>query len=327
MIIEIATHGAALRRRRERFIVQAPDQKDVEVPAEKTSAILISSNAMISTSAIKLCIERQIQLVITSWYGKPVARMWSSTPGRQTQIRRQQYLNQDTEFAFNVTKKLLLEKLSKQKRLLGELKQNRTQEDIISDIAETISFMNQTINNVKEISYQMDFAQHFLGFEGSCALRYFKSVSACLPKKWQFERRSQNPGIDPFNASLNYMYGIAYSSIEKIVILSGLDPTAGFYHKDHYAKPTLVFDLIEPQRPIIDKALLYLFNKRIVRDSWFAAYTDNPAFGVELNKAGRGSLIATYRENCSKAIEKSVWQQCRQLNRELLEMDRFGGAQ
>lgn len=269
MIIEIFTHGSSIHRKRERFIIKIPETKDSEIPADKIDAILISSNAMISTQAIRLCVERQIQLVIISFTGKPIARMWSSTPGRQTQIRRQQYLNYDTVFAFDFTKKLLAEKLLKQKNFLAQLKQNRKQGELAQQISDTVCFINKIIQDLKKQTYEKNFTQKFLGYEGTCAARYFEMISACLPEKWQFQKRTQNPGLDEFNASLNYLYGMAYQSIEKTVIISGLDPNAGFYHKDHYGKPTLVYDLIEPCRPIIDKSLVYLFNRRIVKDNWF----------------------------------------------------------
>ena len=323
MIIEISTHGCNIRRKRERFVIKMPEQKDTEIPAEKVTAILVSSNAMISTAAIKLCIERQIQFVITSWYGKPIARMWSSTPGRQTQIRRQQYLNYETIFAYTTTKEILIQKLSKQKRLLIELKQNRTDVKIINLLGDAISFFNKIIASIQKITYTKNFAARFLGFEGSCAVRYFSMISLCLPKKWQFSHRTQNPGLDAFNASLNYLYGIAYSDIEKIIILSGLDPTAGFYHKDNYAKPTLVFDLIEPHRPIADKALMYLFTKKIAKDTWFSNTTPQ-YLGIEITKIGKQALITQYRENCQKTIEKNTWQQCRKITEELLNLDKLG---
>ena len=322
MIIDIATHGASLHRKRERFVVKIPDQSDEEVAAEMVDAIMVTSNAMISTAAMRLCIERHIQLVVASWSGKPLARMWTSSPGRQTQIRRQQYTNLDTEFAFDTAKKILLEKLSKQKRFLLELKQNREPSELTSNIAESVLFFNNTIRDVKDITYAEDFAQCFLGFEGICAVRYFKCISATLPKKWHFERRSQNPGIDPFNAALNYLYGMAYSGIEKIVILSGLDPTAGFYHRDNYAKPTLVYDLIEPCRPTIDKSLVYLFSKRMVREGWFAGDMTKCISGIEITKQGRFELIRTYKDVCQKQVEADTWKRCRIITDQLLNADK-----
>lgn len=326
MIVDITTHGASLHRKRERFVVKVPDQNDEEIAAEMVDAILVTANAMISTAAIRLCVERHIQLVVASWSGKPLARMWASTPGRQTQIRRQQYLNLDTVFAFDITKSLLLEKLSKQKRFLLELRQNRAPSDLTEDIADAISFFNKIIHEVKDTKYDKNFAQYFLGFEGICATRYFKMISEVLPKKWYFERRTQNPGIDPFNAALNYMYGMAYASIEKVVILSGLDPTAGFYHKDGYAKPTLVYDLIEPCRPMIDKSLVYLFSRRRVRDGWFSDSRKNDVFlGVEIKAQGRFELIRTYKEVCQKQLEANTWKYCKSITTQLLVLDGVTG--
>ena len=312
-----------MRRRRERFIVRVPDQKDEEISAEIVDAIIITSNAMISTAAIRLCVERHIQLMIASWSGKSLARLWASSPGRQTQIRRQQYLNLDTMFAYDTTKKLLLAKLLKQKRFLLDLKQNRKPSELTKNISETVSFFNKIIQDIKNIPYDKNFASHFLGFEGSCATRYFQMLSATLPKKWRFEHRTQNPGLDSFNAALNYIYGMAYFSIEKIIILSGLDPTAGFYHRDNYAKPTLVYDLIEPCRPMMDKSLMYLFSKRIVKDEWFSddIHLDISS-GVEITKQGRTEIIRTYKKTCQKKIEADTWIRCKSITEQFLNIDK-----
>ena len=36
----------------------------------------------------------------------------------------------------------------------------------------------------------------------------------------------------------------------------GYDPTIGFLHKHSVERPALVFDLMEPQRPIVDRMVL-----------------------------------------------------------------------
>ena len=326
MIIEIATHGSSLHKKRERFIVKTPDEegnkKNSEVDANKVEAIIVSANAMISSAAVGLCIERQIQMVFTTYYGKPVGRIWASSFGRQTQIRRQQYLNLDTVFAFETTQKLLVEKLGAQRNYLVKLKNNRKESEMVQHIARAVSYFDDTINIVKESSFEKNFGAHFLGYEGSCAAKYFEILSICLPTNWQFKSRSHNPSLDPFNTCLNYMYGMAYAQIEKIVILSGLDPTAGFYHRDSYAKPTLVFDLIEPCRPIVDKALVYLFSKKIAKENWFESDLQaSPA--VYLTKNGRNALIQTYKDNCQKQIDRHTWGNCRAITESLLKMDRF----
>ena len=320
MIIEISTHGSSIRRRRERFVICIPNTKDQEFPAEKIDAILINANALVSTSAMKLCIERQIQLVLMS-YNRPIGRIWSSSFGRQTQIRRQQYLNTQSSLAYDITKKLLVEKITKQRAFLSDLRHNKKSVNLKLKLFHAISFMNSTISKIKDSLFEKDYEKRFLGFEGSCASVYFEMLSQCLPTKWQFQKRTQNPGLDGFNISLNYLYGMAYYTIEKVVILSGLDPNAGFYHKDHYGKPTLVFDLIEPCRPLIDKALVSIFNKKIARDDWFLR--SDAISNLELTKEAKSNLITCFRENCQDNIEKTTWITCKQLTLKLLELDKY----
>ena len=327
MIVEVSTHGSAIRRRRDRFIVEkkTPDDKkdQTEIPAEKVDAIMITANAMISTQAIKLCIEKQIQLVLANYGGKPYARMWVSTPGKATEIRRKQYLNSNTTLSQQISQDIVLEKLKGQKRLLLDLKNNRRRsgdDSTLEKLANAIELINQTRIKVKQLSPDGVIKPKLLGFEGSCAARYFDVLSLCLPKKWQFEKRTQNPGLDAFNSSLNYMYGVTYAAVEKTIILSGLDPNAGFYHADSYGKPTLAFDIIEMCRPIIDKTLVSMFNKKMVRDDWFEDKSDDidgidgiDGIGIKITKNGRTALLSAYWQEDLKIVEKISWDYCRKI--------------
>ena len=75
MIVEISTHGSSLKRDHDCFIIQNINEK-TEIPAEKIDAINITANVLISTQAIRLCIEKNIQLVISDYYGRPFSRLW-----------------------------------------------------------------------------------------------------------------------------------------------------------------------------------------------------------------------------------------------------------
>jgi len=321
MIVEVSTHGSYIRRRHDRFIIETktPDGKkeQTEIPAEKIDAIIVTANAMISTQAVKLCIEKQIQLVLASYSGKPYARMWVSTPGKATEIRRKQYLNSDTALSQQISRDIVLEKLKGQKRLLLDLKNNRRRsgdDSILKKLTDVIELINQTRHKVKQLSSKGVIKPTLLGFEGSCAARYFNVISLCLPKKWRFEKRTQNPGLDAFNSSLNYMYGMTYATVEKTIILSGLDPNAGFYHADSYGKPTLAFDVIEMCRPIIDKTLVSMFNKKMVRDDWFEDELDGiNDTGIKITKNGRMPLLSTYWQENAKTVEKISWDYCRKI--------------
>ena len=102
MIVEIATHGSSLKRDHDCFVIHN-NQEKTEIPAEKVDSIMISANIMLTTQVINLCLEKNVQLVLTDRSGKPTARLWSSTQGRATEIRRSQYINMDTHIGLNFT--------------------------------------------------------------------------------------------------------------------------------------------------------------------------------------------------------------------------------
>ncbi|MEM2098869.1 MAG: CRISPR-associated endonuclease Cas1 [Candidatus Bathyarchaeia archaeon] len=311
MIIEISEHGSVLKRNHDCFVIKNSSGK-VEVPAEKARAVIVTANALISTQAISLCIEKGIELVLAEWSGKPFGRLWACSPGKATELRRKQYLNQDSVVAFNFSKEIVAKKLREQKRFLVELKNNRSSGDNAL-IDRAIRLLQSNISSLKKIEFSCSFKQELLGIEGVAASFYFSAISSVLPNKYKFTERSRRPAGDPFNAVLNYAYGLTYANVEKVVILSGLDPNAGFYHADTYGKPTLVFDLIEVFRARVDRIAVKLFTKRIVRESWFQILDHNGNSGVLLSKDARKNIIKEYVNNVSSIVEKEGWQYCKKL--------------
>lgn len=307
MILEVSTHGSSIKRDHDSFVITSKDEK-TEIPAEKVDAVIITANSLISTQVISLCIEKHIQMVIAKWSGKPIARMWSSTPGNSTKLRRNQYLNQDTMIGFEISKTILKRKLQEQKTFLNDLKNNRDSPPV--KIEHSIVTISNSIKKIKDLKYSDNYKATFLGLEGACAAGYFQAISSILPTKWSTDKRSQHPAHDSFNAVLNYLYGMAYSDIEKIIILSGFDPNAGFYHADSYGKPTLSYDIIEIVRPLIDRIVVSSFTKKMVRDDWFEKQDDDTG-GIYLSNTARQFFISSYVENARKKIESRSWDFCK----------------
>jgi CRISPR-associated protein Cas1 len=73
--------------------------------------------------------------------------------------------------------------------------------------------------------------------------------------------RNRN-ACDPLNALLNFVYGCTTSRIETLLISYGADCTCGFYHADRdNGRKSLVYDLVEPVRPVMDNLLLSFLGK------------------------------------------------------------------
>ena len=65
-----------------------------------------------------------------------------------------------------------------------------------------------------------------MGTEGSMARLYWQALSRCFTGAYHFKSRSRRPAQDPFNAALNYLYGMLYNVVGQA--RAGLDTHLGF---------------------------------------------------------------------------------------------------
>ena len=55
---------------------------------------------------------------------------------------------------------------------------------------------------------------------------------------------------------LNYGYGVLKNDLKGRVVGAGLDPSIGIMHGNFRSDFPLVLDLMEPMRPVVDRAIL-----------------------------------------------------------------------
>ena len=60
----------------------------------------------------------------------------------------------------------------------------------------------------------------------------------------------------PINAMLNYGYAMLISQVHEAIVVAGFDPSIGIAHKRHTNPIPLVYDLMEPLRPVVDRKVL-----------------------------------------------------------------------
>src|SRR4030043_214587 len=89
MQLVINTHGSYLRKKEGNFLVKTDDQT-FEVSAKKVQSIMITTSAYLSTDAIKLAMDNNIDVIFLDEFGDPFGRVWHSKLGSTTLIRRRQ---------------------------------------------------------------------------------------------------------------------------------------------------------------------------------------------------------------------------------------------
>ena len=239
MQLVINTFGASLRKEGERFLVKAGERK-LEVSAHKVRSILITTGAHLSTDALELATDNNIEVVLLNKYGDPYARVWQAKMGSTAAIRRKQIEVAETAEGFGIVNGWVGAKLRNQGEFFDELWRRRDgKDDLFESPTKTIADCRDKLAALDGTLEQH--ADTLRGLEGTAGRAYFGCLSTLLPKEFQFERRSRHPAKDEFNAFLNYAYGVLYSHVERACILAGLDPFVGFLHTDNYNKKSLVF--------------------------------------------------------------------------------------
>lgn len=297
MQLVINSYGAYLHRAGERFAVKS-EEKVAEVAADKVETILITTSATLSTDAVALALEKNVDIVFLDKVGDPLGRVWHSKLGSTTQIRRWQLKAEETPEGFALALGFMVQKAEQQIEFVKDLKKNRPER--ANEFAEVIDEMKELLSMLQAShGTGHDLRERVMGIEGMISRKYFGILSSSLPKKWQFAGRSRDPAKDGFNAMLNYGYGVLYSHIERGCIIAGLDPYIGILHTDNYNKKSFVFDFIEMFRVYIDRVVMNIIIKRQVKESYF----DNVPGGVFLNKKGKVVLLTALNEMFEQKVK------------------------
>ena len=130
MKLIINEYGAYLSKKENRFVVKSKE-KEEEYSAEQVEQIIISSPSSLSEGVVRLATEKNIDIVFTSYYGKPFARIYPCTLGGTTLTRREQAKAYFDKRGVIIVKNLLNAKLRNQLFLLKRL--NKTRDGIFNE--------------------------------------------------------------------------------------------------------------------------------------------------------------------------------------------------
>ena len=296
MQLVINTYGSYLQKSGDCFKIKT-DDKVFEISCKKVSSILISTAAYITSDAIKMAMENNIDIVFIDGLGNPYGRIWHPKLGSTTLIRRRQLELAETEEGFKLALEWVKNKFNNQIDFLKRLRITRPHKS--AEITAFIDRLQQTAGGLDNLTGTLDECRaSIMGIEGAGGRAYFEALSFLMPDRFKFNGRSRNPAKDEFNALLNYAYGVLYSLVEKACIIAGLDPYVGFIHTDHYNKKSLVFDLIENYRIWADEVVVNLFAARKVKVEYF----DKIPNGLTMNKEGKSVLLTEFNSFMDESI-------------------------
>ena len=270
-----------------------------QISPKRISSIAVTSNCTFNAAVVKLAANHQVPILFFNNFGTIQARMYSPYFVNLASLRKNQLLFVNTEAATDWIIGILHKKTNRQiNNLRRFVNQQPKHEQAVGKAVEKINkIINQT--NLIENKRIPDIRNTLMGYEGSISRHYFQTLNLFLPDEFKFVKRTRRPALDYFNAGLNYLYGMTYSVVESGVFAKGLDPSIGCLHVDAFKKPTLVFDLIEPIRPLIDGMLMDLILENRLSPKDFIKKKQ----GYWIAKKGKRTMISSFNDFLNSTLQ------------------------
>lgn len=191
-------------------------------------------------------LERSKKFGFTIVFMTPNLRITSIMPAKaegNVLLRKKQYAYDKTEIASHV----IANKIHNQTFLLKK-KRKKTEEE-----KKVIAKLEQYEKDVLQPNLT---AKEIMGIEGISAKLYFKTLFANC--NWH----SRQPRVknDITNTLMDIGYTILFNIVNALLEMYGFDVYVGILHTQFFHRKSLVCDLEEPFRPIIDNAILKAMN-------------------------------------------------------------------
>jgi CRISPR-associated protein Cas1 len=291
MQLVLNTAGLKLSKKNHAFLVESAHTSRTISP-KKITSIAITTRVLIGSDAVTLAIKNQIPILFFDRIGKAQARLWSPYFTGIATLRRQQMRFADHPLATQWIIDLFELKTEAQVATLQFLRRKRPA--LQTPLAETIEKMQHQTRHFRAMQGKplAECSNTLMTQEAALARLYWHTLGESLPEPWHFAKRSRQPAADPFNAALNYLYGMLYSVVEGALFAAALDPYLGLLHADEYNRPALTFDLIEPFRPWLDALLV----RQCLDATLDLTFFSQNQFGTFLNKTGKAFFIPLFNE-------------------------------
>lgn len=279
----LTEQGSILRKEHRRFIVEKDDNVLFEIPEFKLDRILIFGNVQITTQALRylLITGTNTSFFNTDGYfiGKLVGKESKNIFLRITQYDKAR----DPEYTLLIAMAIVNAKINNEIATIRKHCSNYP----ISNFTQELNFLGRNLMKIEKAKT----VNSLMGIEGITSKIYFSAFKLMLRKEFKFQQRTRHPPRDPVNSVLSYGYTILTSEIFGLLFAVGFDPYVGFFHGIRYGRPSLALDMVEEFRaPLIDRLMLTLFNKRILKQEHF----DNVEDGILLNREGKNLFFKQY---------------------------------
>lgn len=206
-----------------------------KLPFPKILSLMIVGHTTLTTALIEHCNKHGIPIVVMKPNFRPVF-YYGNMAEANFLLRKKQF--EENKGILPIAKVLIKNKINNQLQLLV-----KTREKSIS-----VEKAKHSINNSFGLIDTITDYRELMGIEGKSAKLFFNAYFEFADWQQRLPRVKQ----DTLNATLDIGYTMLFNYVECMTRLFGFDPYMGVYHQLWFRRKSLVCDLMEPFRCIIE---------------------------------------------------------------------------
>lgn len=295
----VTTQGAYLSRDGETVLVRSDDDVLMRVPIRTLASVVCFGRVSASPPLMALCSEHGVCLAFMNENGRFLARVQGPVSGNVL-LRREQYRRcDDPNGAAAIARSVVISKIANCRTVLLRAAREKPQSESAKVLSSAVLRLGRIVEDVQKAP-SLDMIR---GHEGDAARVYFEVFDSLITESkdsFYFRGRSRRPPLDNVNALLSFTYTLLTHDVAAALEGVGLDPAAGYLHRDRPGRPSLALDVVEEMRPVIaDRLVVSLINRRQISGSGFRT-TESGA--VEMDESTRKEVLVAYQKRKQEEI-------------------------
>jgi CRISPR-associated protein Cas1 len=296
----VTTQGAYLSKEGECAVISIDRTEKTRIPLHMLNGILCFGQVSCSPFLLGHCAELGITVTFLTDYGKFLCQMQGPVRGNIL-LRRAQYRMADNYFQTAVlARSFVIGKIGNARVTLSRTLRDHPEKVDESRMYHAQRLLAGCIKRLQEAEDQ----ELIRGIEGEAARIYFDVFDDCITNpdpKFRFTGRNRRPPLDRVNCLLSFLYTLLTHDIRSALESCGLDPAAGFLHKDRPGRPSLALDMLEEFRSYMaDRLALSLINRGQIKAKDFDV---SETGAVIMKDDTRKTVITAYQQRKQDEIE------------------------
>ena len=301
----ILTQGAYLAKDGERVAVRVDNEMRLAVPIHTLGGIVAFGQVTASPFLMGMAAEKGVCMSFLTEQGRFLARVEGPVSGNIRLRKRQYRLSESFPECHRVAASFIAGKFVNQRSVLERHRRDHAAaSQRVTEVSQELSLLIAKVAGIAAHPSPDGDLETLRGIEGGGAMRYFSVFGDLIlhqKESFGFAGRNRRPPLDNANALLSFVYTLLTHDVRSALEGVGLDPQAGFLHRDRPGRPGLALDMMEELRPILaDRLVLSLINRKQVTGKGFTIRENH---GVEMDEKTRRVVLTAYQERKREEIE------------------------